>query len=117
VAPEAPISKVAACLAAFGFRQPIAVDEEGVVIVGHTRLLAAMRLGHTEVPVLVATGIAPEQNEALRIADTRTAQETSSDQALLPLELSELLGCEKDLALTERWQTDIGKQARRVQAG
>jgi hypothetical protein len=49
-APEAAIAKVAASLQEFGFRQPIVVDEEHVVIAGHTRLLAAKRLGLEMVP-------------------------------------------------------------------
>ncbi|MEZ5125316.1 MAG: DNA modification methylase [Thermoleophilia bacterium] len=98
--PEVAIAKVAASLQEFGFRQPIVVDEDGVVIVGHTRLLAAQRLGMNEVPVHVATGLSPQQVKAYRIADNRTAMETSWDAELLPLELSELLGLGVDLEVT-----------------
>jgi len=100
VAPEAAIAKVAASLKEFGWRQPLVVDEDGVVIAGHTRLLAAQRLGLEKVPVHVAVGLSPEQVKAYRLMDNRSAQETSWDAELLPLELSELAGLEFDLALT-----------------
>ena len=51
----------------FGFRQPIVVDEDGVIIAGHTRLLAAQRLGLEQVPVHVAAGLTPEQVKAYRL--------------------------------------------------
>lgn len=98
--PESAIAKVAASLKEFGFRQPLVVDEEGVIIAGHTRLLAAQRLGLEQVPVHVAVGLTPEQVKAYRLMDNRSAQETSWDLELLPLELSELAGFEFDLALT-----------------
>ena len=53
---EAAVDAVARSLSEFGFRQPIVVDEDGVVIVGHTRLKAAEKLGLAEVPVHVAKG-------------------------------------------------------------
>ena len=78
---------MAASLKEFGFRQPIVVDGDGVIIAGHTRLLGAKRLGLKEVPVHVASGLTPEQVKAYRIADNRSAQETTWDLELLPLEL------------------------------
>jgi hypothetical protein len=60
VDPEASIAKVAASLAEYGWRQIIVVDPDGVIVVGHTRLLAAKRLGLTEVPVHVATDLTPQ---------------------------------------------------------
>ena len=74
----------------FGFRQPIVVDETGVVIVGHTRLLAAAKLGLASVPVHVAATSPPPRRQAYRLADNRTAEETSWDPELLPLEIAEL---------------------------
>jgi len=59
ICPESAIAKVAGSLAEFGFRQPIVVDEQGVIIAGHTRLLAAQRLGLAQVPVHVATDLSP----------------------------------------------------------
>src|SRR5581483_4728902 len=53
---DAAVDAVAASILAFGFRQPIVVDEDGVIIVGHTRYKAARKLGLTEVPVHAAAG-------------------------------------------------------------
>ena len=101
VCPEAAIAKVAASLNEFGFRQPIVVDEEGVIIAGHTRLLAAQRLGLEQVPGARRHRPHPRAGEGLPPRwTTAPAQETSWDLELLPLELSELAGFEFDLALT-----------------
>jgi DNA modification methylase len=100
VVPEAAIAKVAASIAEFGWRQPIVVDEAGVILAGHTRLLAAQRLELAVVPVHVAAGLSPAQTKAYRLLDNRSAQETSWNEELLSLELEELSGIDIDLALT-----------------
>ncbi|QDT10700.1 DNA modification methylase [Planctomycetes bacterium K23_9] len=74
----------------FGFRQPIVVDTDGVIIVGHTRFKAATKLGLTEVPVHVATDLEPEAVKAYRIADNRTGENAEWDWDLLPIEIGEL---------------------------
>src|SRR5450756_130640 len=99
LAPEAAIAKVAASLKEYGWRQPIVVDREGVIVVGHTRLLAAQRLGLAHVPVHVATDLSPAQIKAYRLADNRSAQETSWDYALLPIEIGELAALDYDIDL------------------
>ena len=71
---DAAVDAVAASIKEFGFRQPIVVDEDGVIIVGHTRYKAALKLGLTEVPVHVAVGLSKAQAKAYRIADNQTAQ-------------------------------------------
>ena len=87
---EAAISKVASSIKEFGWRQPIVVDSEGVIIAGHTRLLAAQQLGLKEVPVHVALDMNPIQVKAYRLADNRVAQEADWDNELLALEIEEL---------------------------
>src|SRR3954467_13632034 len=77
---DAAVDAVAASLKAFGFRQPIVVDEDGVIIVGHTRYKAALKLGMTEVPVHVARGLSKAQVKAYRIADNQTAQFSGWDE-------------------------------------
>ena len=86
------MGKVAASIKEFGFKQPIVVDAEGVIIAGHTRLLAAERLGLAEVPVLVADDLTPAQVKAYRLADNRTGQEATWDMELLGIELEDLAG-------------------------
>jgi len=95
---EQAVDAVAASLKEFGFRQPIVVDLDGVIIVGHTRYKAARKLGMTHVPVHVAD-LTPAQAKAYRIADNQTATLADWDQALLPLELGELRDMDFDLAL------------------
>ena len=67
--PPQAISAVAGSIKEFGFKQPIIVDGEGVIIAGHTRLLAAQSLGLEKVPVLVASDLTPAQVQAFRLAD------------------------------------------------
>ena len=59
---DAAVDAVAQSIEQFGFRGPILVDQHGVVIAGHTRLLAALKLGMTEVPVIVVTDTTPRPN-------------------------------------------------------
>jgi DNA modification methylase len=94
------VEAVAASIREFGFRQPIVVDEEGVIIVGHTRYKAALKLGLEKVPVHVATGLSPDQIKAYRIADNQTASLSQWNYDLLPLELAELQKVNFDLNLT-----------------
>jgi DNA modification methylase len=87
---EAAIAKVAASIQEFGFRQPIVVDSEFVIVAGHTRLLAARQLGLAEVPVHIANGLTEAQIKAYRIADNRSNQEAEWDDELLAIELGDL---------------------------
>ena len=84
------VDAVAASLREFGFRQPIVVDAEGVIIAGHTRFKAANQLGLTKVPVHVAKDLTPEQIRAYRIADNKSGEIAEWDFEILPIELSEL---------------------------
>ena len=101
------VEKVAASLKAFGFRQPIVVDADGVIIAGHTRYKAAMQLGLAKVPVHVATDLTPAQVKAYRLADNRTGQEAKWDDGLLLTELKMLKGLNVDLALTGFDEQDV----------
>jgi ParB-like chromosome segregation protein Spo0J len=64
--PPQAVDKVAASIEEFGWRQPIVVDKDGVIIVGHVRLLAAQKLDLKEVPVHVASNLTPAQVRAYR---------------------------------------------------
>ena len=94
------IATVASSLQEFGWRQPIVVDEKNVVIVGHTRLLAAKTLGMDKVPIHVAEKLTEEQVRAYRIADNAAGERTTWDTDLLPLELDLLKAADYDLKLT-----------------
>jgi hypothetical protein len=69
---KAAVEKVAASIREFGWRQPIVVDERGVILVGHTRRDAAAQLGLATAPVHQALGLSEQQKTAYRIADNRT---------------------------------------------
>ena len=69
----AAVAAVAESIRRYGFRQPIVVDAEGMVIVGHTRLQAAQKLGLDSVPVHVAD-LTPAQAAAYRLGDNRTGE-------------------------------------------
>src|SRR4051812_46319555 len=88
--PQSAIDKVAASIREFGFRQPIVVDKKRVVLAGHTRLLAAKKLGLKKVPVHVASNLTVAQAKAYRLADNRTNDETPWARDLLALELADL---------------------------
>ena len=81
--PERAIDKVAASIKEFGWRVPIVVDKNGVIICGHTRLLAARKLGLQQVAVHVADNLTPAQVKAYRLMDNRSHDETDWDLELL----------------------------------
>jgi DNA modification methylase len=98
--PQQAIDKVAGSLNEFGWRQPIVVDTKEIIIVGHTRLKAAQKLGLKEVPVHIAENLTEAQVKAYRLADNRTGEETDWDQELLSLEIKDLTDYDINLDLT-----------------
>jgi DNA modification methylase len=96
---DSAVEAVAASIREFGFRQPIVVDTEGVIVVGHTRWKAAQKLGLMQVPVHIATDLTPEQIKAYRIADNKLNELAEWDETLLPLELADLQLLNFDLSL------------------
>ncbi|OYW08639.1 MAG: DNA modification methylase, partial [Rhodospirillales bacterium 12-71-4] len=77
------LEQIKASMLAFGFTNPLLVDEDGVLIAGHGRLEAASALGIAKVPVIVLRHLSAAQKEALRLADNRIAENATWDQALL----------------------------------
>ncbi|MCC9750481.1 ParB N-terminal domain-containing protein, partial [Streptococcus agalactiae] len=84
------VEKVAASIKEFGFQQPILVDENNVIITGHTRLKAAKSLGIDKIPISHAIGLTDEQIKAYRLADNRVAEFSMWDFDLLESEIEEL---------------------------
>jgi DNA modification methylase len=97
---DSAIEKVAKSIKEFGFRQPIVVDKEKIIVVGHTRYRASKKLGLTNVPITIADNLTPEQINAYRIADNRTNEEAEWDIELLKSELKDLQLKDFDLDLT-----------------
>ncbi|MCG3138811.1 MAG: hypothetical protein HJJLKODD_02680 [Phycisphaerae bacterium] len=91
------VAAVADSIREFGFRQPIVVDTDGVIIIGHTRWKAAQQLGLEKVPVHVASELTPAQARAYRIADNKLAELAEWDLQMLTVELGELQKLEFDL--------------------
>jgi ParB family transcriptional regulator, chromosome partitioning protein len=97
---EQAIEKVAMSLKEYGFRQPIVVDKDRIIVVGHTRFRASKKLGFKEVPITIADNLTPEQINGYRIADNRTSQESEWDFQPLQKELSDLADLNFNLELT-----------------
>jgi len=95
---DGAVDAVAASLREFGFRQPIVVDTDGVIVCGHTRYKAALKLGLEKAPVHVAKDLSPAQIKAYRIADNKSGELAEWNFDLLPIELNELQAMEFDLA-------------------
>lgn len=104
------VEKVAASIAEFGFQQPIVVDKDGEIIVGHNRLLAAQKLALPKVPVVVAAELTEAQVRAYRIADNKTAEYSEWDVSRL---VSEIIAIEAlgitDMSLTGFSAQEIGE--------
>lgn len=96
---EEAVEAVANSIREFGFRQPLVIDKDHVIVVGHTRLLAAKSLGLDEVPCIIADNLTPEQVKAYRIADNKTGEIAQWNYDLLPLEIKDLQDADFDLSL------------------
>lgn len=84
------VDKVAASIKEFGFKVPIVIDKDNVVVTGHTRLLASKKLGLQEVPCVIADDLSPAQIKAFRIADNKVSEYAQWDEDMLKVELEEL---------------------------
>jgi hypothetical protein len=89
---QVAVEKVATSIREFGVCQPIVVDENGVILAGHTRREAAVLLKMTSFPVYVAAGLTEQQKRAYRIADNRTNEENTWNIPALQLEVVGLDG-------------------------
>lgn len=94
------IDRVADSIAEFGFRQPIVVDEDMIILAGHTRLLASKQLGLKKIPVHIAEGLTNAQKKAYRIMDNKSSEDSEWDQDLLNLEIKDLIEDNYDLNMT-----------------
>ena len=88
---DGAVDAVAASISEFGFKVPIIVDAEGVVVAGHTRLKAAKQLQMDQVPVIVADDLTEEQVDAFRLADNKVAELADWDYKKLEDELDKIL--------------------------
>lgn len=82
----------------FGFKVPIIIDSNNIIVAGHTRLKAAIELGMEKVPCIIADDLTPKQIKAFRIAENKTNEKSYWDNDLLADELKEL---EFDIDMTD----------------
>ena len=94
------IDKVKQSILEYGFKQPIVVDKDKVIIVGHSRYMAAKELQLKTVPCLIADDLSENQINAYRIADNRIAQDGEWDTDLLAIELGKLSKSDFDFSKT-----------------
>ena len=106
---EKAIDKVAQSIKEFGFKQPIVIDNNNIIIAGHTRYQASIKLGLESVPVIKANDLSDEQVKAYRIADNRVAQEAEWDIDLLKMELADLKQIDYNLLETGFNQEELDK--------
>ena len=95
---DAAVDAVAKSIQKFGFRQPIVVDKSMVVIAGHTRLKAAIKLGLKQIPVYIASDMGEDEAKAYRIADNQTGSISEWDEDLLAKQISELANISFDMS-------------------
>ncbi|MFD2237800.1 MAG: site-specific DNA-methyltransferase [Brevundimonas sp.] len=101
------VVRIAASMAEFGWTVPCLVAEDGELIAGHGRVLAATQLGLTEAPVIVLGHLTEAQRRAYRIADNKLTELGTWDEALLSAELNELLAEDFDLSLVGFDDTEL----------
>lgn len=85
------VKYVAASIKEFGFKVPIIIDKDGVIVAGHTRYKAAKNLNIEQVPCIVADDLTEEQIKAFRLADNKTGEMAAWDFEMLQGEIEELL--------------------------
>jgi hypothetical protein len=96
---DAQVAQIAASIKEWGWTNPVLVDENGGIIAGHGRVLAARKLGIPEVPVMTATGWTEAQKKAYILADNQLALNAGWDMDLLKVELGELDDLDFDIDL------------------
>ena len=87
---DAAVEYVANSIKEFGFKVPVVIDKNGVIIAGHTRIKAAELLGIGTVPCIIANDLSEEQVKAFRLADNKTAEFSEWNFDLLDVELEDI---------------------------
>ena len=117
------VGVVAESIKEFGFKNPILVDSDGVIIAGHTRRLAALKLELQQVPVIVCDDLTEQQVKALRLADNKTAEFSEWDADALDAELLQVtdldmqaFGFDAPVEPSEVKEDDFEEEAEDIQA-
>src|SRR5574344_2663891 len=109
---DAAVEFVMNSIKEFGFKVPIVIDKDGVIVAGHTRYKASKKLKLTEVPCIIADDLTPEQIKAYRLADNRVAEKSEWDIDLLSGELDDILNIDMtqfdfDLSLGDEEESEV----------
>lgn len=105
---DAQVSQVAASIKEFGFTNPVLIDEQGGIVAGHGRVMAAKKLGLAEVPCIVLDGLSEAQKKAYIIADNKLALNSGWDAETLKVEMERLSELGFDLSLTGFDDVELG---------
>ena len=103
------VDYVANSIKEFGFKVPIIIDKDNVVVTGHTRLKASEKLGLKKIPVIYADDLTEDQIKAFRIADNKVSEFSSWDLEKLGLELEELGNIDLGLFGFEKFDEEESK--------
>lgn len=103
---ELAVDGVAESIEKYGFDSPIIVDENKIIINGHTRLKAAQKLGMEEVPVIIKTELTEPQKKAYRLADNKLAEKSTWDENLLMSEIEDLMNEGEEIVGFEQEEID-----------
>lgn len=106
---ERAVDKVANSIKEFGFKVPIVIDQNNVIVCGHTRYIAAKQLEMPQIPCIMASDLTEEQIKAFRLADNKTAEFSSWDYDLLGYELEEIGIDMSDFGFAEAEDVDINE--------
>lgn len=102
------VEYVAKSIKEFGFKVPMVIDKDGVIIAGHTRYKASLELGLKEVPCIIADDLTEEQVKAFRLADNKVSEKSEWDYELLDDELKNILDINmEDFGFTNMEDIDI----------
>ena len=107
---EAAVPAVMESIKEFGFKIPIVLTADNVIVAGHTRIKAAKQLGMKEVPCVIADDLSEEQIKAFRLADNKSAEIATWDEELLQQELSEILDIDMSMFGFEEGETDFADE-------
>ena len=102
------VERVASSIKEYGFKNPLIVDKDNVIVAGHTRYKAAKRLGIDSIPTIKADDLTPAQIKAFRLADNKVSEYSSWNNEMLAIELEELQEFDFELNSTgfEDWELD-----------
>lgn len=108
---DGAVDGVAASIKEFGWKVPLVIDANNVIVCGHTRLKAALKLGYKSVPCIRATDLSDEQIKAFRLADNKVSEAAEWDMGKLQIELAEIDNIDMEQFGFEDLEIDVGEPA------